>query len=636
MNIRQILLKNWGYPSFRPMQEDIINSVLSGKDTLALLPTGGGKSICYQVPGLAKEGVCIVISPLIALMKDQVENLKAKNIPAVAVYSGLNSKEIDIALDNCIYGNIKFLYISPERLTTKLMRARLQKMNVNLLAVDEAHCISQWGYDFRPPYLRIAEIREFIPNTPILALTATATKQVAEDIIQKLEFKDYSTFKSSFERKNLTYAVLKEEDKLKRLLKICKKIKGTGIIYVRSRKKTKEIALFLKKNGIAADYYHAGLDSITRHKKQENWMKEDPPLIVSTNAFGMGIDKPNVRFVVHIDMPDSPEAYFQEAGRAGRDGKQAYAVLLYNDADIVDAKLFWKSSYPEIKFIKQVYNSLGNYFQLAIGSGENISFDFELSNFCNTYKLNNLLTYNALKILENEGYILLSGALSNPSKMIILLNKEQIYRFQILNPVYEKILKTILRSYTGLFSEMVKIDENVIAKRLNLSKAEVTKALHQLNEMSVIKYEQQNVKPRLTFCIGRVDQKDFSLSPETYNNRMKYARFRIKAMEEYVTSTTKCRSQYLIEYFGEEEPPRCGTCDVCRQRNKVDLSKLEFDQILNWLKPILREQPVKVEDVMAKVANSNEEKKVMRVIKWLLDNKKIITDPDTRILKWNE
>ncbi|MFO8066618.1 MAG: ATP-dependent DNA helicase RecQ [Bacteroidales bacterium] len=636
MNIRQILLKNWGYPSFRPMQEDIINSVLSGKDTLALLPTGGGKSICYQVPGLAKEGVCIVISPLIALMKDQVENLKAKNIPAVAVYSGLNSKEIDIALDNCIYGNIKFLYISPERLTTKLMRARLQKMNVNLLAVDEAHCISQWGYDFRPPYLRIAEIREFIPNTPILALTATATKQVAEDIIQKLEFKDYSTFKSSFERKNLTYAVLKEEDKLKRLLKICKKIKGTGIIYVRSRKKTKEIALYLKKNRIAADYYHAGLDSITRHKKQENWMKEDPPLIVSTNAFGMGIDKPNVRFVVHIDMPDSPEAYFQEAGRAGRDGKQAYAVLLYNDADIVDAKLFWKSSYPEIKFIKQVYNSLGNYFQLAIGSGENISFDFELSNFCNTYKLNNLLTYNALKILENEGYILLSGALSNPSKMIILLNKEQIYRFQILNPVYEKILKTILRSYTGLFSEMVKIDENVIAKRLNLSKAEVTKALHQLNEMSVIKYEQQNVKPRLTFCIGRVDQKDFSLSPETYNDRMKYARFRIKAMEEYVTSTTKCRSQYLIEYFGEEEPPRCGTCDVCRQRNKVDLSKLEFDQILNWLKPILREQPVKVEDVMAKVANSNEEKKVMRVIKWLLDNKKIITDPDTRILKWNE
>lgn len=636
MNIRQILLKNWGYPSFRPMQEDIINSVLSGKDTLALLPTGGGKSICYQVPGLAKEGVCIVISPLIALMKDQVENLKAKNIPAVAVYSGLNSKEIDIALDNCIYGNIKFLYISPERLTTKLMRARLQKMNVNLLAVDEAHCISQWGYDFRPPYLRIAEIREFIPNTPILALTATATKQVAGDIIQKLEFRDYSTFKSSFERKNLTYAVLKEEDKLKRLLKICKKIKGTGIIYVRSRKKTKEIALFLKKNGIAADYYHAGLDSITRHKKQENWMKEDPPLIVSTNAFGMGIDKPNVRFVVHIDMPDSPEAYFQEAGRAGRDGKQAYAVLLYNDTDIVDAKLFWKSSYPEIKFIKQVYNSLGNYFQLAIGSGENISFDFELSNFCNTYKLNNLLTYNALKILENEGYILLSGALSNPSKMIILLNKEQIYRFQILNPVYEKILKTILRSYTGLFSEMVKIDENVIAKRINLSKAEVTKALQQLNEMSVIKYEQQNVKPRLTFCIGRVDQKDFSLSPETYNNRMKYARFRIKAMEEYVTSTTKCRSQYLIEYFGEEEPPRCGTCDVCRQRNKVDLSKLEFDQILNWLKPILREQPVKVEDIMAKVANSNEEKKVMRVIKWLLDNKKIITDPDTRILKWNE
>ncbi len=618
------------------MQEDIIRSVLSGKETLALLPTGGGKSICYQVPGLAREGVCIVISPLIALMKDQVENLKAKNIPAVAVYSGLNSREIDIALDNCIYGNIKFLYISPERLTTKLMRARLAKMNVNLLAIDEAHCISQWGYDFRPPYLRIAEVREIIPKTPVIALTATATVQVAEDIVKRLEFNEPNIFRSSFERKNLTYAVLKEEDKLKRLLKVCRNIKGTGIIYVRNRKRTKETALFLKKNGIPADFYHAGLDSMTRNKKQENWMKENPPLIVSTNAFGMGIDKPNVRFVVHMDMPDSPEAYFQEAGRAGRDGKKAYAVLLYNKADIVDAKMFWKSSYPEIKYIKQVYNSLGNYFQLAVGSGDNMSFDFELSEFCQTYKLNPLLTYNALKILENEGYILLSGALSNPSKMLVLLSKEQIYRFQVLNPAYEKLLKTIFRSYTALFSEMVKIDETVIAKRLDVPKSEVIKQLQQLNQMSVINYEQQKHKPQLIFCMGRVEQRDFSLSPETYDDRMKYAKFRIKAMEDYVTSVTKCRSQYLIEYFGEESPPRCGTCDVCLERNKVNLSKLEVDRILEWLKPILKDKPLKMEDVLGKVSSSNEEKKVLRVIRWLIDNKKILMNPETGILNWNE
>ncbi len=617
------------------MQEEIISSALSGKDTLALLPTGGGKSICYQVPGLAKEGICLVISPLIALMKDQVENLKERNIPAACIYSGQTSAEIDTTLDNCIYGKIKFLYVSPERLTTKLMRARIQKMNVNLVAIDESHCISQWGYDFRPPYLRIAEIRELVPDAVFMALTATATKKVIGDIIEKLEFRDYNVFRNSFERKNLIYAVLKEEDKLKRLLKICKSVKGTGVIYARNRKKTKEIALFLKKNNIPADFYHAGLDSVTREKKQEAWMKEKPPVVVATNAFGMGIDKPNVRFVVHMDMPDSPEAYFQEAGRGGRDGKKAYAVLLYNKADISNAKQFLKLSYPEIKFIKTVYNSLGNYLQLAVGSGENMAFDFELSSFCDTYNLNPLLTYNALKLLENEGYILMEGALTNPSKVMILLNKENIYRFQVATPKYDTLLKTILRSYPGLFTEMVKIEENVIAKRINSTKDNVIKNLKELDRLKVIKYSPQNEMPRIVFCQARVDPKYFALSPKVYADRKKFAEIRIKAMEEYVSSTTKCRSQYLIEYFGEENTKRCGKCDVCLERNKLELSKLEFDRILEWVKPIVMDGPVKVDEIMDKVNNPNEEKKVMNVIRWLIDTKKIIIDPDTQVMKWN-
>jgi ATP-dependent DNA helicase RecQ len=636
LEIKQILLKYWGFSKFRPLQEDIINSVLSGKDTLALLPTGGGKSICYQVPGLAKKGICIVISPLIALMKDQVENLKQRGIPAVCIYSGQSSKEIDITLDNCIYGNIKFLYVSPERLVTDIMRVRLQKMDVNLIAVDESHCISQWGYDFRPPYLRIAEIRDLLPGIPFMALTATATKTVVKDIMEKLEFKNYNVYRSGFERKNLAYVVENIEDKLGKLLKICRNVKGTGVVYVRSRKRTREIALYLKKNGIPADYYHAGLDSLTRSKKQEAWMKDKFPVIVATNAFGMGIDKPSVRFVVHIDMPESPEAYFQEAGRAGRDGKKAYAVLLFNQSDISNAKAFLKSAYPDIKFIKQVYNSLGNYLQLAIGSGENMAFNFELSDFCRQYQLNAIDTFNALKLLESEGYLLLEGALSNPSKMIILLNKEDIYRFQVSTPEFDHLLKTLLRSYSGLFSDFIKIDESIIAKRLNTTKDEVIKHLKQLNSLKIVKYEPQSSNPRIIYCQGRVDTRDFSLSPQIYAERKKFAEIRIKAMEDYVTSISKCRSQYLIEYFGEEDAQRCGKCDVCLERNKVELSKLEFDRILDWIKPLLKESPHTVNDIMQKAKSSKDEIKVMNTIRFLIDSQKLLIDPHTQILTWNE
>jgi len=636
LEIKQILLKYWGYSKFRPLQEDIINSVLEGKDTLALLPTGGGKSICYQVPGLAKEGLCIVISPLIALMKDQVENLKQRGIKAVCVYSGMSSREIDIILDNCVYGNIKFLYVSPERLVTKIMRVRMQKMNVNLVAIDESHCISQWGYDFRPPYLRISEIRELLPNVPFLALTATATKSVVKDIIERLEFKNHCVFRSGFERKNLAYVVYKEEDKLGRLLKICRNVKGTGVVYVRSRKRTKEIATYLKKNGIQSDYYHAGLDAITRSRKQDAWMSDKFPVIVATNAFGMGIDKPTVRFVVHIDMPESPEAYFQEAGRAGRDGKKAYTVLLYDQSDISNTRAFIRSSYPEIKFIKQVYNSLGNYFQLAVGSGENFAFDFELSEFCNNYNFNTIEAYNALKLLESEGYILLEGALSNPSKLLILLNKEDIYRFQVSTPAFDNILKTLLRSYSGLFSDMIKIDESVIAKRLNLGKDDIINSLKQLDNMKIVKYSPQNNKPRIVYCQGRVDSRDFILSPQVYADRKKFAELRAEAMIAYVTSISKCRSQYLIEYFGEEDAKRCGRCDVCLERNKLELSNLEFDKVLEWLKPMVKDKAFTVDEVMKTAKSSKEELQIMNVIRYLIDSKKIIINPDTQVLTWNE
>jgi len=420
---KQILLKHWGYSSFRPLQEEIIQSVLDGKDTLALLPTGGGKSICYQIPAIAKEGLCLVISPLIALMKDQVDSLKKRNIQAAAIYSGMHSNEIDLVISNAKFGKTKLLYISPERLETTSMRDAISRMKINLLAVDEAHCISQWGYDFRPPYLQIATIRPFIPDVPILALTATATPKVVRDIQQKLEFQKENLFQQSFERQNLIYVVIREEDKLKRLLKITQKVKGPGIIYVRNRRETKKIATFLSKNSIPADYYHAGLDPKTRDRKQQAWMSEEKRVIVSTNAFGMGIDKPNVRFVVHLDLPECIEAYFQEAGRGGRDMKRSYAILLYEKADILDARHNLKKAYPGLNTIKDIYQALGNYFQLPIGSGMDESFEFDISGFSEQFKFQPVIVYNALRFLEKEGYVMLNEGMNNPSRIFIKANK---------------------------------------------------------------------------------------------------------------------------------------------------------------------------------------------------------------------
>ncbi len=636
MNIKQVLLKYWGYSSFRPLQEDIINSVLAGKDTLALMPTGGGKSICFQVPGMAKEGICLVVSPLIALMKDQVANLQSRGINAVAIYSGMSQREIDISLDNCIYGSVKFLYVSPERLTTDMMRARLEKMNVNLVAIDEAHCISQWGYDFRPPYLRISEIREIIKNTPFLALTATATRLVVNDISDKLDFKDHKVFIKSFERKNLTYAIIKEEDKLKRLKRICSKVKGTGIVYVRNRRRTREISDYLNKNNIASsDYYHAGLDNITREKKQIGWMTERTRVIVATNAFGMGIDKPNVRFVVHIDLPDCPEAYFQEAGRAGRDLKESYAVLLFNKSDILDARKFHELSYPSLKFIKKIYNTICNYLQIPIDSGANVSNSFILSEFCENYNLNPVLTFNAIKFLEKEGYIITSEALQNPSKLMFLLNKEDLYRFQVANPKFDALIKTILRSYTGLFITYCKIDENEIAKRLSTTKDKVVSLLKKLKEFKIIDYYPQNIKPQLSLLTKRVQEKEITIAKENYHNLKEQAKIRMEAMIDYVESTIKCRSLMLLDYFGEKSDKRCGKCDICLERNKLQLSKIEFDTVVEIIKPLLKENPLSPDELLSKIRTNIPEKRVIKVIQWLRDHKKITFDHSENKFKWN-
>ncbi len=619
INLQSVLLKHWGFSSFRPMQEDIIQSVLAGRDTLALLPTGGGKSICYQVPALTRDGLCIVVTPLVALMKDQVQALTNKGIKAIGVYYGLSKTEMDIAIDNCVYGDTKFLYLSPERLTTDLLRSRIGKMKVNLLAIDEAHCISQWGYDFRPPYLRIAEIREFIPDTPVLALTATATKEVIIDIQEKLQFRNQQVFQKSFERKNLAYMVFREEDKLNRLLQICKKQKGVGIVYVRNRKKTREIAEYLQLNGVSADFYHAGLTSLVRDVKQNAWMKERARVMVSTNAFGMGIDKPNVRFVVHMDLPESPEAYFQEAGRGGRDGKKSFAVLLYHKGDILELEKAHEQSYPPVEFIKKVYNSLGNYYQLAQGSGKDLSAEFDLAEFSRNYEMNQALVFSALKFLEKEGYLALSEAFANPSRVMVSLDKEGLYRFQVANPKFDAFIKLMLRSYPGIFSGFIKVNEQEMGKRAGLPADQVEKVLHDLHRMGVLNYEKQNQRPMITWLEERLSSGSLRISRENHHERKAFAWKRLKAMIDYAQSDNRCRSLSLLAYFGETRVQRCGQCDVCLERNRLQLSDFEFDQLEDIIRRSLTDSPLPLRDLIATLPTNIDEEKVLMVIRWLRD-----------------
>jgi ATP-dependent DNA helicase RecQ len=616
------------------LQEDIINSALAGNDTLALLPTGGGKSICFQVPAMAKEGICVVISPLIALMKDQVENLTKRGIKAVAIYSGMTSREIDITLDNCAYGDIKFLYVSPERIETEIFKERLKKMNVNLFAIDESHCISQWGYDFRPSYLNIAHLRELKSDIPFLALTATATPEVVEDIQKQLKFNQPNVLQKSFERKNIAYVVVHEEDKLTRLVKILNKIKGTSVVYVNNRKRTKDIAYFLYQNGISADFYHAGLTNEERNTKQNNWINNTTRVIVSTNAFGMGIDKADVRTVVHMDLPSSLEAYFQEAGRAGRDEQKAYGILLLEENDRLNLEANITNSFPDLDTIKNTYQALANYFQIPIGSALNESYFFDIADFSKQYNFKAFTVFHCLKFLEKEGYLYLSDANFNPSRIKFELNKADLYEFQVKNPKYDTFIKTILRSYAGLFENFTKINEFEIAKRLKTTKDKVVDGLHYLSKLEVISYVEQTNLPQLTFLTPRLESKSLYISKQHYHDRKEIAVKKMESVIYYAFSKHKCRSQILLSYFGEKESYRCGICDVCIERNKLELSDIEFSSVSDQIKKLLKEQPLNITDLVNNIKKVKEDKTI-KVIQWLMENHKIITN-DKNLLEWRK
>jgi ATP-dependent DNA helicase RecQ len=606
---------------------------MDGHDTLALMPTGGGKSITFQVPALAKEGICLVITPLIALMKDQVENLKKKGIKAVALHSGMSKHELEVALDNCAYGNYKFIYLSPERLGTELFRARLVKLKVNLVAIDESHCISQWGYDFRPSYLRISELRELLPDTPFLAVTATATPQVVEDIQEKLGFKERRVFRMSFERKNLIYLVRNVEDKNKHLIKIAQSIPGTGVVYVRNRQKTKEIAEVLKKEGISADFYHAGLSSEIRNAKQDDWQNDRTRVIVSTNAFGMGIDKPNVRFVVHMDIPDSPEAYFQEAGRGGRDEKTAFAILLYNESDKTKIQQRIDTAFPEPDEIKRTYQALCSFLGVAYGGGKGEVYDFNLGEFVSAYNLSSTKAFSSLKFLEREGYIELTDELDNPSRIMVVVDKNELYKYQVANLDMDGFVKILLRNFAGLFSDYIRIDEAYIAKLSNLPLKNVTENLLKLSKAKIINYIPRKKTPLVIFTEERLDDKNLYLSRENYNHRKERYLKRIEAMVNYASSTSKCRSQMLLEYFGDKNAYRCGRCDVCTSRNELDMSKYLFDQILEQLKESLTKKTYGIEELVDSTKQPPEQ--TIKVIRWLLDNGKIKRNSEG-LLYWSK
>jgi len=628
--MQKTLKKYWGYDAFRPMQDEIIQSVLDGHDTLALLPTGGGKSICFQVPALMQEGICLVISPLIALMKDQVQNLKKRNIPAVAIYSGMHYREIDRAFDNAIYGNTKFLYLSPERLASDLARERIKRMKINLLAIDEAHCISQWGYDFRPSYLNIAEIREWLPNVPILALTATATPQVVEDIQEKLAFtKSKKVFQKSFVRDNLSYVVFEEEGKQEKMLDILRKVKGTGIVYVRNRRKTKEIALFLRKKGIAADFYHAGLSSDIRSQKQEAWTTNKIRIMVSTNAFGMGIDKPDVRVVIHLSLPDSLEAYFQEAGRGGRDGKRAYAVLLYDNLDKNYLEKSYEQSFPDMTAIRQVYRALGSYFQLATGGGKGNSYAFDIVEFAQTYKLAILQTHHCLKVLKDEGWIALTDSVFEPATLKVVVTQEDLYKYQVEHPKLDNLIRTILRTYQGSFANHIKINEKQLAKFIKLPYDILRNHLTQMAQEGIIEYIPQHEDPQLVFIRERVPAENLTINTQLYDFRKKRYHNNIQSAINYAT-TARCRSQLLLEYFAEKDAPECGICDVCLGRLKDKLSDKDFDFYKNKIQIQLQGNPTELKELVRRFS-STEEQQILKTIDYMLDNGFLRIDEDNMI-----
>ena len=629
-NIDEILKKYWGYDAFRPLQPDIISSVLGGKDTLALLPTGGGKSICFQVPALANEGLCLVISPLIALMKDQVESLKKKNIPALSIYSGMSFFEVKRTVENAVNGNYKFLYVSPERLETNLFLEYLPGMNINLLAVDEAHCVSQWGYDFRPPYLRIATIREHLPGVPILALTASATKEVQDDICDKLAFKnDHKRFQKSFERPNLSYSVFNPSSKQNKLIEIFKNVAGSGIVYCKSRKRTKEIADLLNMNNINSDFYHAGLNNTERTGKQESWIKNETRIITCTNAFGMGIDKSNVRTVVHYDVPDALENYYQEAGRAGRDEKKAYAVLLYHQNELDDLEKQSAVRFPAFEEIKNVYKALVNYLQLPSGSGEGIYFDFDIGDFVKKFGLNVYTVTYSLKVLEQEEFISYNEQMFLPSTVVFTIDKNELNEFEKTYPDLEPAIKGLLRSYEGIFDFPSPIYENQLAGFIKKDVAVLKSDLNKLQEFGIIEYHPQKDKPQILFLHNRVNTEDFIINKNNLSKRKNAFEKRLHAMVSYVKTKT-CRSKTIGNYFNDLAIKSCGICDNCINEKGIVVSATEFENITMIIDKLTASAPVH-SGLLLKSLNTFKKEKVWKVLNYLQAENKIRITEDGMI-----
>lgn len=623
----QILQDYWGFSTFRPLQEQIIQSVWEGRDTLGLMPTGGGKSLTFQVPVMGMKGICLVVTPLISLMKDQVDNLRERGIKAAAVYSGMSRDEIITTLENCIFGDYKFLYVSPERLSSDIFISKLQAMDVCLLVVDESHCISQWGYDFRPSYLKISDIRHLLDGVPLLALTATATREVVDDIQEKLLFKEKNVFRKSFARENLSYVVRKADNKMAELIHILQTVPGTSIVYVRSRKQTKEIALYLQKEGIAASFFHAGLSHEEKIYKQNAWKLNDCRVIVATNAFGMGIDKPDVRTVIHMDLPNSPEEYFQEAGRAGRDGERSYAIILYTAADSVKLKKRITDAFPDRNFILRVYEALGNFYQVAVGAGYNDVYDFSLHEFCLPFKLPFLQTHHALKILELAGYIEYTEEIDLRSRIRFLIYRDEMYTLR-LDKDTDELLHTILRNYTGVFSDDVYIDESMLAVRTGKSRKEVTEMLIALSRMRFIRYIPQKKTPFIVFTTSREDVAFVSISRDIYEERKKRFEKRINSMIGYVEEEAVCRSRMLLIYFGEKNPRDCGVCDICLKKNEAGLSNYEFHQIKEQVLASLQpEEPCRINDLVDSLSEVNSDK-VIRVIRFLVDQGELTLNDD--------